>query len=98
MLIPGSLYAQLETLPSTEVRSNLPSSGATNGVTPSQQERLRSKGVLRPLALECLPHPSFHVMSRAGVTTTSPMEKLRLLKLPQRRGIERLHSPQLQDS
>ena len=31
--------------------------------------------------LECLPHPSFPVMSRTGVTTTSPMEKLRLLEV-----------------
>lgn len=31
--------------------------------------------------LECLPHPSFHVMSRTGVITTSLMEKLRLLEL-----------------
>jgi len=66
MLIPGSLYAQLVTLPSTEVRSNLLSSGATNGVTPSQQERLRSKGVLRPLALGKMYSPG------AGSNTPSP--------------------------
>ena len=67
MLISGSLYAQLETLPSTEVRSNTPpSSGATNGVTPSQQERLRSKGVLGPLALGKMYSP------RAGSNTPSP--------------------------
>ena len=43
-----------------------PSSGATNGVTPSQQERLRSKGVLGPLALGKMYSP------RAGSNTPSP--------------------------
>ena len=43
-----------------------PTSGATSRVTPSQQERLRSKGVLRPLALSNMSSPG------AGSNTPSP--------------------------
>ena len=33
------------------------------------------------VCLECLPHPSFHVMGRTGVITITQMKKLRLLEV-----------------